>query len=1009
MSGHRLASGGRIDRARPLRFTFGGRAYAGFAGDTLASALLANGVDIVARSFKYHRPRGIMSAGTEETALIQLETGARSTPNLRPTEIELYDGLVARGVNAWPSLSFDIGVLTSLASPLFVAGFYYKTFMRPKWLWDRVLEPAIRRMAGMGTAPQEPDPDRYDTMHAHCDVLVVGGGPAGLAAALVAARTGARVILCDERPALGGTLLDTRDQVGGADQVGSAPALDWVAEAERELRARPDVTVLPRTTVFGYYDHNYLCALERRTDHVSLAERHPAATRQRLWHIRAREVVLATGAHERPLVFAGNDRPGVMLAGAARAYVNRFAVAPGRRAVVFTNNDSAYAVVADLAAAGVTVAAVVDARPMLRPELAALVASHGARLHAGGAVVAVDGRRVQGVRVAPLDAAGTGLAGPAVLIDCDLVAMSGGWNPAVHLFSQAQGRLRWDDRLSAFLPGVAAQRSAVAGALAGAFDLAACLAGGAAAGGAAVMRIGFGDRTTPPMPASEPAADAPPRALWLVPGAVRKAFVDFQNDVTAADIQLAAREGLRSVEHVKRYTTTGMGTDQGKTANVNALAILSDAVGQRIVETGTTTFRPPYTPVAYGAMAGSDRELSDPVRVTPIHAWHVANGAVFEDVGQWKRPRFYPRPGEDMDAAVARECRAAREGVAALDASTLGKIDIRGPDAAEFLERVYTNAWKKLPVGSCRYGLMCKLDGMVFDDGVTARLAPDHFLMSTTTGNAARVIDWLEEWLQTEWPTLRVYCTSVTEQWATVAVVGPQARAVVAAVAPDLDVSAAAFPHMTIRETAIGGVAARIARVSFTGELSFEVSVPGRHGLALWARVMEAGARHGITPYGTEAMHVLRAEKGYIIVGQETDGTVTPFDLGMGWIVAKAKPYFIGKRSLARADAQRADRKQLVGLLPEDPALVVPEGIQLVAPENASAVAARRFPVPMEGHVTSSYRSAALGRSFALALVARGRARIGETVLVPLLSGAVAKATIVKPVFYDPEDARRDG
>jgi len=1002
MTGHRLAAGGRVDRARPLRFTFDGRPYTGFAGDTLASALLANGIDVVARSFKYHRPRGVMGAGAEEPALVQLESGARSEPNLRVTEIELYDGLAATSINAWPSLAFDLGAFTSLASPLFVAGFYYKTFMRPKWLWDRVLEPAIRRMAGMGSAPGAPDPDRYDKMHVHCDVLVVGGGPAGLAAALAASRTGARVTLCDERPALGGSLPDLRETIGGA------PAMDWVAAAEQVLRAQPDVTVLSRTTVFGAYDHNYLCALERRTDHLPLAAR-PAAARQRLWHIRAREVVLATGAHERPLVFGGNDRPGVMLAGAVRAYVNRFGVAPGQRAVVVTNNDSAYGAAADLAASGVAIAAVVDARPAMRPELASLVASLGAPLHAGSAVVAVDGRRVQGVRLARLDGSGTALAGPAAPIDCDLVAMSGGWNPAVHLFSQAQGRLRWDDGLACFLPGAPLPHGAVAGALAGTFGLAGCLTGGAEAGAAAAARAGFGDGTAPAMPAVEAATEAPPRALWSVPGATRKAFVDFQNDVTAADIRLAAREGLRSVEHVKRYTTTGMGTDQGKTANVNALAILSDAIGRRIVETGTTTFRPPYTPVAYGAMAGSDRELSDPIRVTPIHAWHVAHGAVFEDVGQWKRPRFYPRAGEDMDAAVRRECEAARNGAAMLDASTLGKIEICGPDAATFLDRVYTNAFAKLAVGACRYGLMCKQDGMVLDDGVTVRLAPDRFLMTTTTGNAARVLDWLEEWLQTEWPELRVTCTSVTEQWATVAVVGPRARAIVAAVAPDLDAGAAAFPHMTLRETAIGGVAARIVRVSFTGELSYEISVPGHHGRALWERVHAAGAAHAIAPYGTEAMHVLRAEKGYIIVGQETDGTVTPFDLGMGWIVSKAKRDFIGKRSLARADTRREDRKQLVGLLPEDPSLVPPEGIQLVDPAQAQAIAARRFPVPMAGHVTSSYHSPALRRSFALALVRGGRARIGETLLAPLLSGGLARVTIAKPVFYDPEDVRRDG
>lgn len=1010
MNDCRLPSGGRIDRSRPIRFEFNGRLYAGFRGDTLASALLANGVHLAGRSFKYHRPRGILTAGAEEpNALVQLGAGARTEPNLRATQIELHDGLVARSVNAWPSVERDAGSLIGILSRLWSAGFYYKTFMWPAGWWQRLYEPAIRRMAGMGRAPDAPDPDLYDKLFVHCDVLVVGGGAAGLAAAQSAARTGARVILCDEQAEFGGALLASTSTIAGR------PAPEWVASVQAELAQAPETTLLPRTTVFGYYDQNYLCAVERRGDHLGgLA---PAGQpRQRLWHIRARHVVLATGAHERPLVFADNDRPGIMLAGAVSTYLRRYGVRPGRNVVVFTNNDSAYATARDLLAAGAGVRAIVDLRPEIAPELAGPLAEAGAKIMCHHAIVATRGtRRVSGVAVMPLTSDARSCAGPKIELDCDLVAMSGGWSPAVHLFSQSAGRLRYDEAVAAFVPGISRQAQVSAGAANGTFGLPEVLREGAIAGAEAAASAGFGDGTAAPAPVQGATEPGRLRPIWLVPSDValghggRKHFVDFQNDVTAADIHLAAREGFTSVEHVKRYTTVGMGTDQGKTSNVNALAILSEAVGRTIVETGTTTFRAPYTPVSYGVLAGRDLgEMLDPVRVTPMHAWHVANGAVFEDVGQWKRPWYYPRAGEDMKAAVARECLAVRNTVGVLDASTLGKIEIRGPDAAEFVNRVYTNSWLKLGVGHCRYGLMCKQDGMVFDDGVTTRLGPDHFFMTTTTGGAARVADWLEEWLQTEWPELKVYCTSVTEQWATTSIAGPKSRDLLQELAPGMALDTASFPFMTMCEGRVAGIDARVFRISFTGELSFEINVPSWHGPALWTAVMEAGARFGITPYGTETMHVLRAEKGFIIVGQETDGTVTPFDLGMDWIVARNKE-FIGRRSLSRSDTLRKDRKQLVGLLPEDPHRVLAEGQQLVAMADEDRLRNGQRPVPMVGHVTSSYHSANLGRAFALALVKGGRERMGDALLAPDLDGTITRARIVEPVFYDKSGSRRDG
>ena len=998
----RLAEGGRIDRSRPVGFRFDGRLLEGYAGDSLASALLASGVTLVGRSFKYHRPRGILSAGPEEpNALVQLGEGGKTEPNLRATQIELYDGLVAESQNRWPSLDVDFGSVNSLLAPLFPAGFYYKTFMWPRLLW-MTYEYFIRRMAGLGRAPASSDPDRYERVNAHCDVLVVGGGPAGLAAALVAGRSGARVILADEQSEFGGSLLGQQATIDGG------PALDWVAAAVKELATMPEARLIARGTVFGYYDHNFLGIHERVSDHLGPGA---AGPRQRYWRVRAKRVVLATGAIERPLVFANNDLPGIMLASAARAYVNRYAVRPGRRALIFTTNDSAYAAALDLKAAGVAIAAVVDARTMPVGAIVGQAQAAGIEILPGRVVARAHGfRRVRAVEVMDLDETGTRLMGAPRRIECDLLCMSGGWNPTVHLFSQSRGRLRYDESRACFVPGQSFQAERSAGACTGAFALPDCLAEGAAAGAEAAEAAGFSvaSETASP-PAAECIPEAPMRVLWMVPplaakGGGAKHFVDFQNDVTAADVALAAREGYASIEHLKRYTTLGMGTDQGKTSNVNALALLAHDIGADIPSVGTTTFRPPYTPVGIGALAG--REVGgrlDPIRRTPMHHWHAAAGAPFENVGQWKRAWYYPQAGETMHEAVTRECLAVRQGLGIIDATTLGKIDIHGPDAVKLLDMVYTNAWGNLEIGRSRYGLMLDEQGYVIDDGVTTRLGPNHFLMTTTTGNAARVLAWIEEWLQCEFTSWTVYCTSATEQWATVAIAGPNARRLLAELTGGIDLSPEAFPHMSVRSGHVAGIPARVFRVSFTGELSYEINVPASYGLALWTACITAGARYGITPVGTEAMHVLRAEKGYIIVGQETDGTVTPHDLGMGWMVSKRKPDFIGKRGLGRPDLARAGRRQLVGLKTRDPAFVLPEGAHAVSSVR------RRPPMPMIGHVTSSYMSPILGRSIALGLIADGLKRMGEVVRLPLLDGAVVEAELVDPRFYDRDGKRLHG
>ena len=947
---YRTATGGRIDRGTRYEFTFDGRTFTGHAGDTLASALLSHGVHKIATSVKLGRPRGISAAWAEDTGgLVQIEAPFPE-PMLLASTVELHDGLAARGI------------------------------------------------PGQGRLADIADSARYDAMHAHADVLVVGAGPAGLMAALTAARAGARVVLVDEQSDAGGSLL------GGTDRIGGADATEWVRAAVAELATFPEVRHLQRTTAFGHYDDGFMLALERCNDHLGTAA--PAQlSRQRVWRIRARHVLVATGAHERPIVFADNDLPGIMLAHSARTFLHRYGVLVGRAAVVFTTNDSAYAAAFDLADAGVRIEAVVDARERVSDGLRSECERRGIPLRAGAVVTGTRGtERITTAFVADFDGVKVG-AGEEV--SCDTLLVSGGWNPAVHLFSQARGVLRYDAALGGFVPGEHLAGVSVAGAANGVMDLAGCLREGRDSAAAALAQLGLPFDESAPLPEASREDASPGLVLWRVPGREQDQFVDVQRDATVADVARAVGAGMRSVEHIKRYTTIGTAHDQGKTSGVIASGITAELLGLPIEALGTTTFRPPYTPVAFAALAGRDRgALFDPERTTALHDWHVAQGAAFEDVGQWKRPRHYPRPGEDMDAAVLRECAAARSGVGILDGSTLGKIDVSGRDAAELLDRIYTNLMSSLKVGSIRYGVMCGVDGMVIDDGTVLRLAEDRFLVYTTTGGAAKILDWMEEWLQTEWPQLQVALTSVTDHWATFPVVGPRSRDVIGAVFDDLDVSNEAFPFMTWRDTSLDRVPVRVARVSFSGELAFEVNVNAWHAPAVWERLLAAGRPYRITPYGTETMHVLRAEKGYPIIGQDTDGTVTPHDLGMAWAVSKKKPDFIGKRSFSRAENQNPLRKQLVGLLPVDAVTRLPEGSQIV--EFCTDDALPPPPVPMLGHVTSSYRSAELGRTFALALVKAGQSRIGETLHVPV-DGTLVPVEVTGSVLVDPEGARRDG
>ncbi len=1002
----RLKTGGRnIDRSKPMSFRFNGKSLKGFEGDTLASALLANGQMLLGRSFKYHRPRGIVGGGVEEpNALLTLGSGDHLEPNQRATTTELFEGLEAKSQNHWPSLKYDIGAVNNLVPNVLPAGFYYKTFTWPRSFWKHVYEPVIRRSAGLGPAPDNEarDPDSYEHFHVHVDVLVIGGGIAGLQAARAAGRTGAKVLLIEQTPHWGGRALKDEQMVNGG------PVDKFVDECLAECDAASNVQCRNRTMGVGVYDHGYVLAVEHLAEHSS----HGEAARQRLWKIRAKQVVTATGALERPLSFAGNDVPGVMLASAVRDFVEDQGVSPGDRTVVVTNNDSAYLTAISLKNHGLDVPAIIDARMGGGGALADEARALGIPVRTGRAIAKVLGKHsVSGVKICAQ--AGEGVVQEEIA--CDAVAMSGGWSPVVHLWSHCGGKLCWDDATAAFRPDVdkaplgadGAPFVIAAGAANGQEATGPCAGDGASAGLDAARRAGFAGEALEEIEIDEKPV-APIEPVWLMPQGANdklrsKAFLDFQNDVKVSDVQLAAREGFESVEHAKRYTTLGMATDQGKLSNINGLAILSDALGQPIPQTGTTTFRPPNTPLTLGTIAGEAHvTLFQPVRETPMQRWHEDHGAYCEPVGHWRRPYCYPVMGESHEDAVKREVRAVRNDVGMLDASTLGKILVQGPDAGRFLDMLYTGRISTLAEGKCRYGLMCSENGFLIDDGVVARVGPESFLVHTTTGGADHIHGHMEDWLQTEWWDWKVYTANLTEQYAQIVVAGPKARDVLAKLC-DRDVSEEAMPFMSWCDAQLGGMDVRMYRISFSGEVSFEISVAANQGQALWDLISQVGAAFGMTPYGTEALHVLRAERGFIMIGDETDGTVIPQDLGLNWAIAKKKDDYLGKRAQARQHMTDPDRWKLVGLQTID-GTVLPDGAYAVA-EGSNANGQRN----MQGRVTSSYFSPTLGRGIAMGLVRHGPDRMGDVLEFPRVDGSVVKARIVSPIFYDPEKDAQNG
>ena len=986
-----------IDQTTRVSFKFDGKTYFGFKGDTLASALLANNVHLVGRSFKYHRPRGIMTSGSEEpNAIVQINKNSSVTePNVRATEVEIYDGLEASSQNCWPSVNFDIGGINNFLSPLLPAGFYYKTFMWPASFWEKY-EYLIRKSAGLGKSPTEPDPDIYDHNYVHCDVLVIGGGISGIMAAKISAENNFKTLLLEERPNLGGTTIyQKNDYFKINDQYSS----DWLEKEIEQIKNLKNLEIKTRTSVAAYHGYNYLLARENLTDHLPL-EKKQNLIRQRLLKIRAKKVITATGSIERPLIFDNNDRPGIMLSSAIKKYADFYGVACGKENVLFTNNDTAYETAISLNNKGIKINAIIDIREQNKSDLTNEINKAGIKIYNSYTVINTKGyKKINKITIMKLSKDGKTVTDSKIDINCDCLGVSGGWTPAVHLFTQSGGKLKFDDNDNIFIPNKYPSDQLSIGSCNGNLELEDIISNI----NVSLKNFLKIDKTNFENLKINSSKSISKRNIWLLPSnktvSKTKAFVDFQNDATAKDIKLALREGFRSIEHVKRYTTTGMGTDQGKLGNMNALGIISDTSNVKMSDLGTTTFRPPYTPLTFGTIVGRNvGEFFDAFRKTPMHDWHVQHKAKFENVGQWKRAWYYPKGNENMHDAVQRESKAAREGAGILDASTLGKIDIQGSDASEFLNRVYTNAWSKLAVGKCRYGLMLNEDGMVYDDGVTTRLSENHYIMTTTTGGAANVLGKLEDYLQTEWPELDVYLTSVTDHYATASVCGPNSKKIISKIIPNLDLSDENFPHMSFKNAKIGNIKCRVMRISFTGEQSYEINIQANYGKSLWEKCMDAGNEFNITPYGTETMHLLRAEKGFIIVGQDTDATLTPIDLQMDWIVSKKKYDFIGKRSLYRSDTIRDDRKQLVGILTDDPNEVLEEGAQIVADTS-------KKPVEMLGHITSSYFSPNLNKSIALGVVKGGKNMMGQKLFIPM-KDKIINVKIADPVFLDKENKR---
>ena len=991
---HRLNNEGLINRNKEITFSFNGKKYIGYEGDTLASALLANGVHLVGRSFKYHRPRGFFGAGVDEpNAKLQIKLNGHSEPNVNATEIELVDGIEATSQNCWPSVEFDVGAINNFLNKFFPAGFYYKTFMWPKSFWYKIYEPFIRKAAGLGVASVEKDKERYEHKYEYCDLLVTGSGPAGLSSAYAAAKNGAKVILAEDKPRFGGSLLT--DDVTIDNLSGKA----WTDKIITELKEMPNVIVKNRSQVFGYYDHNMMVMFERTGDH--LKEKPKYTPRQRLWYIRAKEVLLSTGSIERPIVFGNNDTPGVFLSAAAKEYIKVYGVLVGKKPLIFTNNDSAYETALEFKKQGIE-PIILDTREEQSSELIDAAKNQNIQIKFSHAVMAANGyKKVKSAQIGRLNKDKTGFESSET-IECDCICVSGFWTPTVHLASQSGNKLKFNDQIDAFVPDKSKQNETSIGASKGTFTLQKTLEEGFNTGFEVSKNITNNNNSIPTPNSNEPKKNTHDK-FWCSPlpeGKNYKRFVDFQNDVAVSDIEVALREGYRSIEHVKRYTTLGMATDQGRTSNLNGLQLVANVEKKIVPQVGHTTFRPPFTPITIGTIVGREVDMEYmPTRKTPMHTWHEKNNAVFVDAGAWKRPRYYKQGNETLFEASKREAKNVRDHVGICDVTTLGKIDIKGPDAAEFLNRVYTNAWLKLPIGKARYGVMLREDGVVMDDGTTTRISENHYHMTTTTAQAANVLSHLEYYLQVVWPELNVNVISTTEQWAGAALAGPKSRDVLAKLFPDLDVSNEALPFMGYTEGNLFGVNAKIFRISFSGELAYEINVASDHGLFMWEKMMEIGKEFNIQPYGTEALSTLRIEMGHV-AGPELDGRTIPYDVALEGLVSKKKD-FIGKRSLQKEAFNTSDRQKIVGLVPTDKKSSIPEGSHLVVDKSA------KLPNPKLGHVSSSCWSVENNNPFSLAIVKDGKNMIGKKLFaVSPLKNTAIEVEVISSHYVDHEGKR---
>ncbi len=990
----RLNKEGLINRNKKISFTFNGKKLFGYEGDTIASALIANGIHLVGRSFKYHRPRGFFGAGVEEpNAKLQVEFNGHSEPNVNATEMELVEGLSATSQNCWPSVNFDIGAINNFLKMFFPAGFYYKTFMWPKSFWYKIYEPFIRKAAGLGVASIEKDKERYEHKFEYCDLLVTGSGPSGLASAYAAAKNGAKVILAEDKPRFGGTLLT--DDVS----IDNLSGKDWAEKIISELKSMPNVTVKNRSQVFGYYDHNMLVMFERVSDH--LEKKSKFTPRQRLWYIRAKETILSTGSIERPIVFGNNDTPGIFLSAAAKEYMKVYGVLVGKKPLIFTNNDSAYETALEFKKNNVE-PIILDTREEHSSELIDEAKSKGIDIRFSHGVIVANGyKKVKSAKIGKLNKDKNSFE-KIETVDCDCICVSGFWTPSVHLASQSGNKLKYEEKIDAFIPDKKKQHETSVGAANGSFTLEESLKNGFENGSNLSAKI-TDTKAEIAIPNVNEKKYGAHDKFWCMPlpkNENPKRFVDFQNDVSVSDIEIALREGYRSIEHVKRYTTLGMATDQGRTSNLNGLQLVSNIENKIVPEVGHTTFRPPFTPITIGTIVGREVGMEYmPTRKTPMHEWHEKNNAVFVDAGAWKRPRYYKQGNETLFEASKREAKNVRENVGICDVTTLGKIDIKGPDAAEFLNRVYTNAWMKLPVGKARYGLMLREDGIVMDDGTTTRISENHYHMTTTTAQAANVLSHLEYYLQIVWPELNVNVVSTTEQWAGAAIAGPKSRDMLSKLYPDLDVSNDALPFMGYKEADFFGVPSRIFRISFSGELAYEINVKSDHGMFMWEKMMEVGKEFGNQPYGTEALSTLRIEMGHV-AGPELDGRTIPSDVSLNGLVSKKKD-FIGKNSLGREAFNVESRQKIVGLIPIDRKSSIPEGSHIVQDQNA------KLPNPKLGHVSSSCWSVENNNPFSLAIMKDGKNMIGKKFFaVSPLKNKSIEVEVISSHYVDPEGKR---